>query len=175
MLESAGGCRLLSIITLQFPDNTLVEAVQQPTACQSRKNNVKDGKLVEQESGTKAQHKELKVQEPKLSFNTVRWGSVNAVQQLKTQAPTPLQKGDFETQARQDSEKVVHLQDESRQLCPRETAQRPLLRPRPSGYGPKRAKAQKCQPKENHRRVDTLNKEDKALGEKFLNSDGTLK
>ena len=81
-------------------------------------DNVKDGKLVEQESGTKAQHKDFKVQEPKLSFNTVSWGSVNAVQKLKTQAPTPLQKGDFETQARQVTQKVVHLQDESRQLCP---------------------------------------------------------
>ena len=39
MLESAGGCRLLSITTLQFPDNTLVGAVQQPTACQSRKQH----------------------------------------------------------------------------------------------------------------------------------------
>ena len=76
-------------------------------------NNVKDRKLVKQESGTKAQHKELMVQDPKLSSNTVSWGSVNAVQKLKTQAPTPLQKGDFETQARQDTQKVVHLQDES--------------------------------------------------------------
>ena len=37
MLESAGGFRLLSIISFQFHDNTLVGAVQQPTACQSRK------------------------------------------------------------------------------------------------------------------------------------------
>ena len=61
MLESAGGCRLLSIITLQFPDNTLVEAVQQPTACQSRKNNVKDGKPVDQEKRHEFLNKELKV------------------------------------------------------------------------------------------------------------------
>ena len=36
MLESAGGCRLLSIISFQFHDNTLVGAVQQPTACQNK-------------------------------------------------------------------------------------------------------------------------------------------